>query len=48
MAKRALRKSIGRSLLSMGRLITLVSEIEAILNGRPLTDVHDDVNSCLY
>ena len=45
LAKRALRKSIGRSLLSMDRLTTLVSEIKAIMNTRPLTYVHDDVNS---
>ncbi|KAL3998739.1 Integrase core domain family protein [Acanthocheilonema viteae] len=39
LTKRALRRAIGRKLLKKGELITLIAEIEEILNTRPLTYV---------
>uniref|UniRef100_A0A1I7V6C0 Integrase catalytic domain-containing protein n=1 Tax=Loa loa TaxID=7209 RepID=A0A1I7V6C0_LOALO len=39
LTKRALRRAIGRKLLKEGELITLIAEIEGILNTRPLTYV---------
>ena len=48
--KRSLRKSIGRSHLTYEQLHTLVVEVEAIINSRPLTYVADDedgVTECL-
>ena len=40
--KRCLKKSVGRSLLTFEELRTLVVEIEATLNNRPLTYIYDD------
>ena len=40
--KYCLRKSIGRSTLTLDELTTVVIEIEATLYNRPLTYVHDD------
>ena len=45
LAKRALRKTIGRQLLSLGQLITLLAEVEAVINTRPLTYIHSDLDS---
>ena len=48
--KSSLRKSIGRSHLTYEQLHTLVVEVEAIINSRPLTYVADDqdgVTECL-
>uniref|UniRef100_A0AAF5PKS8 DUF5641 domain-containing protein n=1 Tax=Wuchereria bancrofti TaxID=6293 RepID=A0AAF5PKS8_WUCBA len=42
LTKRALRRAIGRKLLKEGELITLIVEIEGILNTRPLTYVGFD------
>ena len=41
-AKRCLKKSIGKSCLSHDELLTLVTEIEAVLNSRPLTYVSSE------
>ena len=41
-AKRCLRKSIGRNCLSYDELITLITEVEAVLNSRPLTYVSSE------
>ena len=40
--KRCLKKSVGRSLLTFEELCTLVVEIEATMNNRPLTYIYDD------
>ena len=40
--KRCLKKTIGRSTLTLDELTTIMIEIEATLNNRPLTYVHDD------
>uniref|UniRef100_A0AAF5RWJ7 DUF5641 domain-containing protein n=1 Tax=Wuchereria bancrofti TaxID=6293 RepID=A0AAF5RWJ7_WUCBA len=42
LTKGALRKAIGRKLLKEGGLITLIAEIEGILNTRPLTYVSSE------
>lgn len=45
LVKRSLRKTIGRRLLTTVQLQTLLKEIEAVLNSRPLVYVGDDINS---
>ena len=45
MAKRALRKSLGRCCITCAELRTLLAEIEAMLNSRPIVYVDDDINS---
>ena len=45
MTKRSLRKSLGRSKVSGSELYTLLTEIEAMLNSRPLVYLDDDINS---
>uniref|UniRef100_A0A1I7VR75 Integrase catalytic domain-containing protein n=1 Tax=Loa loa TaxID=7209 RepID=A0A1I7VR75_LOALO len=42
LTKQALRRAVGRKLLKEGELITLIAEIEGILNTRPLTYVGFD------
>jgi len=46
--KRCLRKSIGRTSLNFDELNTLLIEVESVINSRPLTYVHDDVESISY
>ena len=46
--KRCLKKSFGRSLLTFEELRTLVVEIEATLNNRPLTYIYDDEEGLSY
>jgi len=41
-AKRCLRKAIGRNCLTYDELLTLVTEVEAVLNSRPLTYVSSE------
>ena len=40
-AKRCLRKAIGKNCLTFDELLTLVIEVEGVLNSRPLTYVYD-------
>ena len=40
--KHCLKKTIGRALLTFNEMATLIVEIEATLNNRPLTYVYDD------
>ena len=42
LVKQGLRKETGRKLLSWGKLITMITEVEAIINTRPLTSVYGD------
>ena len=43
--KRALRKSLGSLTLTYDQLQTLLTEISAVLNSRPLVYVSEDINS---
>jgi hypothetical protein len=47
LVKRSLRKTIGRNLLTLIQLQTLVKEIEAVINSRPLVYVGDDIQSTI-
>lgn len=47
LAKRALRKTLGRKLLTLIQMQTLLKEIEAILNSHPLVYVSEDINSSI-
>ena len=45
MVKRALKKTLGKSKVTVVQLTTIISEIEAVINNRPLTYLDDDINS---
>ena len=45
MVKRCLRKTTGRKHFTLEQLSTLLAEIEAVLNSRPLTYVYEDFES---
>ena len=45
LTKRALRKAVGKTCLTENQLITILTEIEAVVNSRPLVYVDDDINS---
>ena len=45
LTKRSLRKSLGRCKITRQKLMTLIAEVEAVLNSRPLVYLDDDVNS---
>ena len=47
LVKRSLRKSVGSNLLTDTQLETLIKEIEAVVNSRPLVYVGDDIDSSL-
>ena len=38
-----LKKTLGRALLNFEELTTVVAEIEAVMNSRPITEVNDDI-----
>ena len=40
LVKQGLRKEIGRKLLSWDKLITMITEVEVVINTRPLTYVY--------
>ena len=42
------KKAIGRKLLSWDKLITMITEVEAIINTRPLTYVYSDFYQVLH
>ena len=44
LCKRALRKAVSRRLLALPELHTLIPEVEAMLNSRPLTFVDQDID----
>ncbi|XP_060600229.1 uncharacterized protein LOC132753738 [Ruditapes philippinarum] len=45
--KRALRKALGKKLLLMDQISTVVKEIEAVVNRRPLVYVGEDIKSSI-
>lgn len=47
LAKRALRKTINRKLLSYVQLETVIKEVEAVVNARPLVYVGGDIDSTI-
>lgn len=48
LVKRCLCKAIGRSILTLDQLNTVLVEVEATINMRPLTYVYDDVEGVSY
>ena len=46
--KRPLKKVLGRATLGFDELNTILVEIEAVINSRPITYVYDDEESISY
>ena len=44
LTKRAIKKTLGRALITLTELLTLAMEVEAILNERPITHVSSDAS----
>ncbi|XP_052764084.1 uncharacterized protein LOC128206005 [Mya arenaria] len=47
LVKRPLRKTLGRKLLTLIQMQTVMREVEAVVNARPLVYVDDDINSTI-
>ena len=47
LTKRALRKTIGNQCLTDKQLVTILAEVESVVNSRPLVYVDDDINSSI-
>lgn len=47
LVKRSLRKTVGRKRLALVQLQTLIKEVEAVVNSRPLIYYGDDLNSTI-
>ena len=45
MVKRSLRKAIGRKGFTLDQMVTILVEIERVINSRPLTYVYGDFES---
>lgn len=45
LTKRALQKTIGNRCLTQRQLVTVLTEVEAIINTHPLVYIDDDINS---
>ena len=45
LTKRSLRKALGNAKVTRTELVTLITEIEACLNSRPLTYTESDIDS---
>ena len=45
LTKRILRKTIGNKHLTQGQLVTILSEVETVINNGPLVYVDEDINS---
>ena len=45
LTKRALKKAVGKTCLTEKQLVTILAEVEAVVNSRPLVYVDDDINS---
>lgn len=43
--KKAFKRTVGRKLLNMEEIVTLIKEIEAVLNSRPITYIYEDIDS---
>ena len=48
LVKQGLRKEIGHKLLSWDKLITMITEVEAVINTRPLTYMYGDFFQVLH
>ena len=46
--KRALRKTLGNHCLTEKQLATVVVQVKAVVNTRPLVYVNDDINSSTF
>ena len=47
LVKRSLRKAIGKLCLTYDQLLTILKEVEAVVNSRPLVYIEDDINSSM-